>query len=117
MPERSQENLWPRPDIMSEHPVRRFNPTNESGYNRRSTDAAAQLEIYKFAVPLLISMVGVLLYFELSSINASIHSTNNKIDNLSGNMATITEQMVDVQRNTGYDRQRIDKLEDGRHAK
>lgn len=79
---------------------------------------AAKFEIYKFVLPILLSVVGVMLYFELNAINTNIEKTNTKVENLNSSVSTLTGTVAavnanisDLQRETDYTRQRLDTMQ------
>lgn len=85
---------------------RRENPINQTGYTRRESDSvSAKLEVYKFVVPIMVLIIGSLVTFELNKINDSLGKTNDKMDHMSGNIAAVTQQIMD-------DSNRIGRIED-----
>lgn len=84
----------------------------------QNNSQAAKFEIYKFVLPILLSVVGVMLYFELSAINNNIEKTNSKVENLNttvstltGTVAAVNANIGDLQRETDYTRQRLDTIQ------
>lgn len=66
---------------------------------------SAKLEVYKFVVPIMVVIIGSLVMFELNKINDSLGKTNDKMDHMSGNIAAVTQQIMD-------DSNRIGRIED-----
>lgn len=86
--------------------------TNYSVQRRRITDSSlARLEIYKFVVPVLIMALGTMLYLELNSIRESGRAAMTGISTLNSSVSTMSAQIIDIQQNANYTRDRLDRME------